>query len=312
MKYATLLGLILGLSLLVFFLAWQGLAQVFALLFNGGFALLLLPLVWLPHALPRTEAWRLTFMHRPKFHHALLGIWVGTAVNTLLPVANIGGEVVKARLMILYRYPITDAIASVMVDKMLQVLAIILWGLIGLMLLYYLNYATDLWLYILLGYGILSCGALGFFLAQYFGMFSFVSKLLSQINIKHDNAADIDALIKIIYHQKARFLLATILKTLSYALQMTEVWLACYLLGHPISFLEATMLKSLTATISDIVFIIPNAYGIQEGAFIVIGGLLGLSPELALSLSIAIRIREIVIDIPGFLYWQGLESRALW
>jgi hypothetical protein len=63
--------------------------------------------------------------------------------------------------------------------------------------------------------------------------------------------------------------------------------------------------------LSDIVFIIPNAYGIQEGAYIVLGTLLGFSPDFSLAVSLATRIRELLVDVPGLLAWQFIEGK-LW
>ena len=71
------------------------------------------------------------------------------------------------------------------------------------------------------------------------------------------------------------------------------------------------MLKSLSSTLSDAAFVVPNSYGIQEGAFVVLGALVGLVPESALAISLAIRVREVFIDVPGLLLWQRAEGRAL-
>ena len=93
--------------------------------------------------------------------------------------------------------------------------------------------------------------------------------------------------------------------------QTGEVWLACYLLGFPISLVEALMLKSLTSTLSDMAFLIPNGYGIQEGAYLLLAALLGMSPEQALAISLATRIRELVFDLPGLLTWHFIEGKLL-
>ena len=71
------------------------------------------------------------------------------------------------------------------------------------------------------------------------------------------------------------------------------------------------MLKSLTATLADIAFVVPNAYGIQEGSYMMVGALLGMSPDLSLAVSLAVRIREVIIDVPGLLAWQFIESHNL-
>ena len=98
-------------------------------------------------------------------------------------------------------------------------------------------------------------------------------------------------------------------RTFGLILQTSEVWLACYLLGHPIGLIEAIMLKSLTSIITDLAFIIPNGYGVQEGGYLVLGVLVGLTAEFALALSLATRVRELIIDIPGLLYWQHIEVK---
>ena len=71
------------------------------------------------------------------------------------------------------------------------------------------------------------------------------------------------------------------------------------------------MLKSLSSTLSDAAFVVPNSYGVQEGAFVVLGSLVGLTPDVAIAISLAIRIREILIDIPGLVFWQITEGKIL-
>jgi hypothetical protein len=51
--------------------------------------------------------------------------------------------------------------------------------------------------------------------------------------------------------------------------------------------------------------------GVQEGGYVLIGGLIGLSPELALALSLMKRGRDLVIGTPALVLWQFLEARRL-
>ena len=279
--------------------------------------MLLMPIVWLPSLLPTTEAWRKLFKvsNKPQFMPALAAIWMGRAVNNLLPVATIGGEVVKARLIMLSGYSGTDASASVLVDKTVQVLAVIVWGLIGVGLLLYMSIDNDLALISLLGLILLTIAVIGFLLVQKAGLFNILARLGAKL-LKSDawegltsNALEVDDIVRTIYQQRTQFFISVLLKSLGLILQTTEVWFACYLLGHPITLVEALMLKSLTSALSDIAFIIPNAYGIQEGAYIVLGTLLGFSPDFSLAVSLATRIRELLVDIPGLLAWQFIESK---
>jgi hypothetical protein len=55
----------------------------------------------------------------------------------------------------------------------------------------------------------------------------------------------------------------------------------------------------------------PAAIGVQEGVFMIIGGLLGLSPELSLALALTRRARDLIVFLPGLLAWQAQEGRRL-
>ena len=56
-------------------------------------------------------------------------------------------------------------------------------------------------------------------------------------------------------------------------------------------------------------FIVPGAIGVQEGGFLFTGGLIGLSPELALALALARRARDIIVFVPALLFWQIAAGR---
>lgn len=318
-RIASYIGLLLGLLLLTGLIIWQGLDEIIELLTDSGFSLLLLPPAWLPSFFAAVVSWYLLFPSGriPPFTELSLALWMGRAINTLLPVATIGGEIAKARLLMLWGKSGIDASASVLVDKTVQALALIPWAIIGNALLVYLAVDNELAMLILLGTLLLGLGIVGFILVQRAGMFGFIVHGIGKFTTTDgwdtitDNAREIDNLVKVIYSDKQRFLLAILWRTLGLALQTAEVWLACYLLGQPVSLAEALMLKSLTSIITDIAFIIPNGYGVQEGGYLMLGALVGLSPEFSLTISLATRIRELIIDLPGLLYWQHVEAKYL-
>lgn len=319
MRALPYLGLLLGIGLLLALMIWQGFGTVLGLLLETGWVLLLLPLVWLPMLLPATASWRLLFLpgRAPRFGQALHALWMGRAVNTLLPVASIGGEVVKARVLILWGVPGADATASVVVDKTVQVFAVVLWGLISTALLFLLAADDALAAGLLASVALLAAGAGGFLVAQRAGMFSFVTRLTAKLTDSDfwhglaGSAAEVDAVIRQLYRRGARVTLSTALRLLAFSYPAVEVWLAATLLGFPIGFLEAMFLRGLSSTMSDAAFFVPNAYGVQEGAYIALGALIGMPAETALALSLATRVRELVVDLPGVLAWQHAEGRAL-
>ncbi|MFT5134942.1 MAG: putative membrane protein [Gammaproteobacteria bacterium] len=317
MNIVTHIGLAIGLLLLISLLIWQGVLDVANLLLSSGWSLLWLPLIWLPSFIPATQGWRVLFdpQRSPGFTHSLLAMWMGRAVNNLLPVATIGGEIAKARLIHFWGIKGTDAAASVMVDKVVQAISVALWGLIGVCSLLYLSDNNELAFYAFLGSFILALCSIGFLYVQKAGLLGILTKLGGKL-IKTDawegisfNAREIDAAIVDIYANKAMMFWAIFYRTLGLALQTAEVYLACYLLGHPISILEAIMLKSLSSTLSDAVFVIPNAYGIQEGAFILVGSLVGLDANTSLAVSLSIRIRDLIFDPAGLMTLHQIESK---
>lgn len=318
-RIVSYIGLLVGLLVLTWLIVWQGIDEIFELLAQTGFALLTLPIIWFPSLIAAVVSWHFLFPIKriPPFKQLLLSLWMGRAINTLLPVASIGGEFAKARLLILWGHPGIDACASVLVDKTVQALALVPWAIIGTGLLVYLAIDNELAKLILLGTFLLSLGIVGFVIVQRAGMFGFIAQIIGKFNTSDgwgkitDNAHDVDALVMELYGNKKRFFIAIFWRTLGLILQTTEVWLACYLLGHPISIIEALMLKSLTSIITDIAFVIPNGYGVQEGGYVMLGALIGLSPEFSLAVSLATRVRELIVDLPGLLYWQHIETKYL-
>ncbi|MDZ7737224.1 MAG: flippase-like domain-containing protein [Gammaproteobacteria bacterium] len=319
MKKLPYIGLVCGLALLIALLVWQGLGPVVVLLLDSGWSLLWLPIVWLPGLLVGGIGWWYLFpaQKRPGWRAIVMATWLGHAVNNLLPVASVGGDIARARLLQLWGHDGIEATASAVVDKTIQAVALMLWGLIGVGLLAGLAIDNQLATIVLAGFLILAACIATFILVQHAGMLGFMARVAERlfehefIDRLKDHAEQVDASIRSAYRRRRELALSIIWHTLGLILQTAEVWLGCYLLGHPIGLVEALLIKSLTSTISDIAFIIPNGYGIQEGAYIMIGTLVGLPPEFALALALAIRLRDLVIDLPGLLHWQTIESRQL-
>ena len=316
-RLLSYIGLLIGILLLTLLVFWQGFTEIFGLLFESGLSLLFLPIVWMPSLVVAVISWYQLFPNKivPPFKELFLALWVGRAINTILPVATIGGEIAKARLLIFWGRPVINVSASVVVDKTVQAIALIPWAIIGISLLIYLAVDNELAMLLMLGTIILGLGITGFIFFQRTGIFSFFAKIIGKFHTADSwgkiklKASDVDKSINEIYGNKKKFIISILWRTLGLVLQTSEVWLACYLLGHPINLIEAIMLKSLTSIITDLAFIIPNGYGVQEGGYLVLGVLIGLTPEFSLALSLATRVRELIIDIPGLLYWQHIEVK---
>jgi uncharacterized membrane protein YbhN (UPF0104 family) len=88
----------------------------------------------------------------------------------------------------------------------------------------------------------------------------------------------------------------------------SETWFALRWLGHPVGFSDALVLESLTQAAKSVFFMVPSALGVQEAGLIGVGLLLGLGPDVALALSLAKRMREVLFGLPSLLAWAVTSS----
>jgi hypothetical protein len=84
-----------------------------------------------------------------------------------------------------------------------------------------------------------------------------------------------------------------------------------YLCQHPISFGNAVILESMIQAMRHMAFFVPAGIGVQEAVLVLFGQLLGVSGELALAVSMAKRVREILCGLPALASWQWMEARRL-
>lgn len=321
MKSASWLSFFLGLALITLLALWQDVAVIAQRLTAPGWGILWVAVFALPDLLLSSASWRFLFTpngHQPTYRNTVAAMWIGTSVNTVLPVASVGGEWVKARLLTKWATPGTYAAASVVVDKTVQALSVLLGAILGMVFLFLIAPDPQILSAALLGCALLAIGIIGFVLAQCAGTFGFLARLPASIarspkwQSLASNAVILDTAILAIYRQPSAILLASGVRLLLRILMAGEVWLAALLIGYPIKIEEALILTSLGMAIRSAGFVIPGGLGIQEGGFIAIGTMLNLPPHVALSISLATRIRELITAFPGLLAWQYLESQMLW
>ena len=320
LKTVTWLGLFLGLAITVGLVAWQGAGTVANLLASTSWKLLLVAGFAVPQLLLATASWRLLFPAggAPRFGLVFLAMWIGTSINLMLPVANLGGDVVRARLLAIWSGKPRDAVASVVVDKTVLIATLPVLGLIG----------TAALLRIGPGFGssgaaagVVTLLAIAFallVLAQRAGAFSFLAAGAVKLARRPGweglvgKASDLDGAIRDLYTRPTTILAACALRMLGRLSASGEVWLAARLLGHPITIVDALLLRSFAIVARAVAFPVPGGLGVQEGSFVALGSLIGMPPDVALATSLATRVREIVASVPGLIAWQYVEGRGLW
>jgi len=318
-RSASWLGLALGLAVAVALVAWQGAVTVAHLLASTRWTLLLVAGFAVPQMLLATASWRLLFPPggAPRFSLAQLALWIGFSINLLLPVASIGGDVVRARLLARWTGKTRDAVASVVVDKTVQVATLPALGLIGIAAFFHLLPNGGSIGPALAGVILLAVGIALAVLVQRAGVFAFLAARAERLVRKSswdglvDRASDLDDAIRALYRRKATILGSWSLRLLARLSLSGEVWLAARLLGHPITLPDAILLKTFSLVMRAVAFPVPAGLGVQEGSFVVLGPLIGLPPDVALATSLASRAREIVSSVPGLFAWAYVEGRDL-
>jgi putative membrane protein len=135
----------------------------------------------------------------------------------------------------------------------------------------------------------------------------FGERTLATLNI--DGAA-LDGAIGRLLQQRGRLLRALGWQLASYVLGSFETWYALRLLGHPVDASTAVAIEALSQAARHAGFMVPAGLGVQEAAVLLFGVLAGVGGEVALSLALVKRMREIVLGIPALLSWQWFEARA--
>jgi putative membrane protein len=241
--------------------------------------------------------------------------WVREATNMLLPVAQVGGEVVGARILALRGLPAERAGGSVVLDKFAEALSQIPFTLIGLLLMLALRGETEITESVALALFVVVAGMAAVLLARHTPWFrGAAGRVTTWINRGPQTLLrQIEPFVQAVraIYRPERFGAAIAWHLAAWIIGAGEVWLALMFMGHPISFVSALILESLGQAIIGLGFVVPAALGVQEGAYMAIGAALGLPPETALALSLVKRARQLVLGVPALCSWQALELRQL-
>jgi putative membrane protein len=304
------LGLILALVLV-----WrENPRTVFALLHAAGPGLVLAAGVHVLPMLANARDWQtlISGARRPNLAAMLRLVWIRESVNSLLPVARIGGEVVSFRLLSRWGVRPSMATASIVVDMQLTLISQLVFTLVGIAFL--MGHATpgerQLAINLMCGLAVLAPLLAGFALVQHVSPFEKLGRLFNrltsgQISALAGPSIRIDQSIKLIWRKRGVVLRYVFFwQPVQCIATSFEIWLALYFLGTTISFTEAVVIESLIQALSSAAFFVPGALGVQEGGFVLIGGALGLDPSLSLALAGSRRLRDLLVFVPGLFAWQ--------
>lgn len=243
-------------------------------------------------------AWACT-MPRLGLGRMMVVRWLRDGFNEMLAVVPLAGEALSLRLLGRHGVKPAPAAAGMVADLTAEVVAQVLFSLIGL----------ALWARHAGGDGVLRWGVpgvlaaaaavTGFVAVQHGGALKLVEKLAAHLLPQRRPAAGLHARLMVLYRRPWRLAGAVALHLLAWLSACAEAWVALRLLGHPIGVAQAIMLECAVFALRSAAFMVPGALGLQEGAYAVLAPLLGIPPAAALGVSVLKRGREVVMGVPA-------------
>ena len=184
MRISSALAVLAGLSVTTYLFVATGPAVVIGLLFDASYGVAVVIAFHVSQILFDALAWRalLGAVVRPRLRIFMVLRWIREATNNLLPVAQIGGEVVAARLLSLFGVGMAEAAASTAIDLTLEMLSQIGFTMFGIaVLMSFGPRSTPLWQATTCALIGLSALGFGFVAAQWAGLFQVIEQGLLRI-----------------------------------------------------------------------------------------------------------------------------------
>jgi putative membrane protein len=314
-----LLGLA-GLGLLIALLVREGAGQVALAIAHAGWGLLVLVPYHLLQTVSDSAGWLILIpkenripMTRNIFIH-----WIGESINNLLPTGRVGGDIVIARIAAMWGVPLSAATAAIIVDVTIGIVTKVGYIVVACVLLIGATGRTEMVRPTVVVVVAGTLAVTGFYAVQRAGVFKWGALLASRLakspawDSLVQRGESLDQGIRLVYARSYAVAGCSFFWLTSWLIACGEIWIALRVLGLRPSFATAVILESAALAIRGAAFLVPGAVGVQEGGFILLGNLLGISGEIALAVSLLRRARELALGIPGLMAWQLLEAGRLW
>jgi len=318
MKLLAPLAAIFGLALLTALVGYFGFDSVLRALVSSRWGTVLVVIARAVALAGAGIGWWLVLTPKRPRTSVFIGLrYIRDAINTLIPFAVVGGDVVGARLLAHFGLAASAAIASVLVDIFLQVVCLTILLLAGLGIVADLIGAERVTGAALVILAIAVPAVTGFFLTLNFGAFEPVVRRLVAFGEKHqwavfDHVVDLGDRLQQIWRNHRNLLVSFSVHLVTVFFGATEVWIALSFMGHSVGPLAAIAIEGLGQGSRAAAFVLPGGVGVQDGALIAASALFGVPPEVALAMALIKRVPDLVLGIPSLLAWQTIEGRRAW
>ena len=298
---------------LVSYVGWHGVVSAAGAIGWTGFAVFCLCALLLFVLLGAAWQVLLPASCAPRLWLLVCARLVRDAGAEVLPFSQIGGIALGVRAAILQGLAAPLAAASMIVDVTTEMLAQIAYAALGMAILAARVPQSSA------GAGLIKGCAIGLVLAVVVaGLFVGLQRRGGPITARlagrllRDGGrtlAGVGSALETIYRSPARFALSTALHLAAWVGNGAAVWLGFRLIGARIDLAAVLAIESIVYAIRSAAVIVPNALGVQEGAYVLLAPLFGVGTDTALAMSVLKRARDVAIGVPVLLLWQAAEGR---
>ena len=309
-KRWSLLPLGLGICAIAALAVWSDLGQALS---SAAGALWVLPgqiLVHLVQLSLNSVAWRTLTGPALSWSRAIRFRLVREGVNTLLPIGQVGGELVGVRLLVRRGISAPHAGAATTLDLTTEIMALPVLVLLAACTLAYMGGHQSVLPYVWGGLAAAAVGACALVAAQRLGALRLVEAAVRRFGPASARVDGLSDQLMALARNRRVMAAAWGLHLGSWCCGTFETWLVLWALGRPVSLPQAFVIESLGMAARGAGFAVPGAIGVQEGGFVLGAGLFGIPAEGALALSALKRLREVLMALVGLGIWHWAEKRG--
>jgi putative membrane protein len=313
-KQTGVIAWLIGIAAVIGIVIWSGIDSVGHAVASVGWGIVAVVMVRVATVSVAGAGWWLLFppVRHPDIRTCVLLRFIREAANVLLPMAQVGGDLIGARILTLRGVPGSLAAASIIVDVLLQAATQFLFACLGLAVLIALGASETVAHTAAVALGIAALMLTGFYLAQRQAGQRILRWAMSRLSgdRKWRVLGTIDAVyqdLTAIYQSRLKLFTSTLVHLAGWLIGVAEVLVVFACMGTPISLGEALVIESLLHAIRGAAFAIPGALGAQEGGLVLLCAIFGIPPEQAIALSLVKRAADLVLGVPGLFGWQMLE-----
>ncbi len=304
--------LTIGIALLAILLATHGVGAVREIVAQVGWQAVIVIAAHLPVTFMATVGWQVLLPpdRRPSLAFLFRVRLIKEAVNALLPVAQVGGDVVRAKLSARNGLTLAEATASCIVDVLAGTVGLVLFVLTSLIVAMATLHDPRLAQAGLALVGIVAAIVAAAFLAHRAGVHRRLGQFSQRWSAIASRIGALGEAFRGIGRQRGNLFASWAWHMAAWIAGAFETYVSMWALGLNPTLLQALIVEGLAQTAKVVGFAIPGALGVQEGGYLLLGGALGLTPDQALALSLLRRLRELVLGVIGLVLWRTTRSPA--